>query len=77
MKTDNILITKGINGRFIKITAFGLSKIHEFSQQTHTQYLGTDRFIAPEVNSRKYDTKADIFSLGATMQELFHIHINE
>jgi serine/threonine-protein kinase len=78
LKPDNILITNGINGRFIKIADFGLSTIHEFSQKTHTQYLGTFRLITPEViNGRKYDTKADIFSLGTITQDLFHIHINE
>jgi serine/threonine protein kinase len=74
LKPPNILITDGINGRFIKITDFGLEGIHEIPDQSHTQCLGTFKYIAPEVlRTRKYDTKADIYSLGVTIHELFHL----
>ncbi len=46
--------------------------------QTHTKDLGTLNYIAIEVLSGKYyDTKADIFSLGFVMQNIFNININE
>jgi serine/threonine protein kinase len=78
LKPDNILITDERNGRFVKLADFGLSTIHEFSYQSHTQSLGTVKFIAPEVlEGRNYDTKADIYSLGAVMQNIFNIDINE
>ncbi len=78
LKPNNILITDGMNGRFVKITDFGLATIHEFEGQSHTKYTGTQRYVAPEVmSSRKYDTKADIYSLGLILQELFNIDINE
>ncbi len=78
LKPNNILITDGTNGRFVKITDFGLATIHEFEGQSHTKYTGTQRYVAPEVmSSRKYDTKADIYSLGLILQELFNIDINE
>jgi alpha-tubulin suppressor-like RCC1 family protein len=72
LKPANILITDGINGRFIKLGDFGLSVIHEFNDQSHTQGPGTINYVAPEVLiSRKYDTKADIFSLGKIVENLF------
>jgi alpha-tubulin suppressor-like RCC1 family protein/tRNA A-37 threonylcarbamoyl transferase component Bud32 len=77
LKPANILITDGINGRFVKLGDFGLSVIHEFIDQSHTQCLGTDKYMAPEVfASRKYDTKADIFSLGKIVENLFFLKDN-
>ena len=78
LKPENILLTDGQNGRFIKIADFGLSVIHEFVSQSHTTGCGTLKYIAPEVvQSTKYDTKADIYSLGVIVQELFNITINK
>jgi serine/threonine protein kinase len=72
LKAANILITDGINGRFVKLADFGLSVNHEFNDQSHTQDTGTLKYIAPEVgNSRKYNMKADIYSLGIIVKELF------
>jgi serine/threonine protein kinase len=77
LKPENILITYGMNGRFVKIVDFGEIAFHKFDAQTHTQDKGTVRYVAPEVsNSRKYDTKADIFSLGVISQQLFSIDPN-
>jgi serine/threonine protein kinase len=78
LKPNNILITNGMNGRFVKIADFGLATIHEFDEQSHTKYKGTIRYAAPEVmRTRNYDMKADIYSLGVILQELFNIDINE
>ncbi len=78
LKPNNILITDGMNGRFVKIGDFGIATIHEFDGQSHTKYKGTERYAAPEVMiSRKYDMKADIYSLGVILQDLFNIDINE
>jgi serine/threonine protein kinase len=78
LKPNNVLITDGMSGRFVKIADFGLATIHEFDGQSHTKYKGTIRYAAPEVmSSRKYDTKADIYSLGVILQEVFKIDINE
>jgi serine/threonine protein kinase len=72
LKPANILITDGINGRFVKLADFGLSVNHEFIDQSHTQGPGTPNYKAPEVsNSRKYDIKADIYSLGKIVEGLF------
>jgi serine/threonine protein kinase len=51
---------------------FGLSVIHEFIDQSHTQDTGTLKYIAPEVRiSQKYNMKADIYSFGKIVEELF------
>jgi serine/threonine protein kinase len=78
LKPTNILITNGLNGRFIKLADFGLSKIHESEYQTHTKYVGSLGYVAPEVQQTKqYDTKADIYSLGIIVQQIYNIDINE
>jgi serine/threonine protein kinase len=74
----NVLLKIELNGKIsVKIADFGLSVLHEFSQQFHTQDRGTDGFIAPEVvNCNTYDTKADIYSLGIILERLFKINVN-
>jgi serine/threonine protein kinase len=63
---------------FIKIVDFGLIAIHEFQNQTHSSDKGNYDYIAPEVlYGRKYDTKADIYSLGILLNELFDFDVNE
>jgi len=77
LKPSNILVTDGMNGKFVKLADFGLAISHEFDDQTHTQGLGTIKYVAPEVfNGRNYDMKADIYSLGVITQQLFDIDIN-
>jgi serine/threonine protein kinase len=76
LKPDNILITDGIDGRFIKLADFGLSTLHEFSEQPHSQ-VGTINYIAPEVPSQNYNTKADIYSLGAIIEEIFDVDVDK
>jgi serine/threonine protein kinase len=77
LKPTNILITEGLNGRFVKLGSFDLATIHKFDEQIHTIGLGTSGYVAPEVlNGRNYDMKADIYSLGVVLQELFDVDIN-
>jgi len=77
LKPNNILITDGTNRRFVKLADFGLATIHESEKQSHTKYLGTHSYTAPEVfHSKYYDSKADIYSLGAITPQLFDIDIN-
>ena len=74
----NIMIKmNGENNRFIKICDFNLITIHKFAQQSHTQDRGHIKYAAPDVlNGRKYDTKADIYSLGIILINLLDIDIN-
>jgi hypothetical protein len=74
LKPENILIKRRKNGRFVRIADFGLVTMHEFAEKTHNIDKGTVKFMAPEVIfSENYDTKADIFSLGKIMENLFNI----
>jgi serine/threonine protein kinase len=78
LKPENVFITNGNNGRFIKIGDFWLAKIHEIETRLLAEYNGLIKYIAPEViEKRSYDSKADIYSLGVIVQELFNIDINE
>jgi serine/threonine protein kinase len=74
LKPANILITDESSGRFVKLGDFGLAVNHEFEDQSHTEGTSTLKYIAPEVfKSRKYGTKADIYSLGVILEDLFNI----
>jgi serine/threonine protein kinase len=77
LKLSNILITNGINGRFVKLGNFGLSLHQEFHNQSQTQDSEPLKYMAPEVLiSREYGMKADIYSLGVIMRELFFLKSN-
>ncbi len=66
-----------MSNRFVKLADFGLATIHEFDEQSHTLGSGIMKYMAPEVLTRKYNTKVDIFSLGVIIQELFNVDINK
>ena len=71
IKPSNIFINKE-NG--IKIGDFGISKqLNSFKATTFTKKgAGTPNYIAPEiVKEGKYNKKADIYSLGCVLYELF------
>ncbi len=77
LKPDNILITNGINGRFVKIADFGYAIVLD-EIKLNTKDRGTLRYMAPEVElGQKYNFKADIYSLGFIVRDLFHIDFNE
>jgi serine/threonine protein kinase len=77
LKPDNILLNESENANYIKIADFGLAK-HLEKGKTDTADKGTPKYMAPEVASgEEYDIKADIFSLGVIMQEMFNIKMKE
>jgi serine/threonine protein kinase len=66
------------SGKFIKILDFGLIAFHEFDGQLHSSDKGNIDYIAPEVyEGKKYNTKADIYSLGILLSELFVLDLNK
>lgn len=84
IKSENMLVTpSGV----IKIADFGLTKIicnnkkllcsddeldNSNNEQDLTKYVGTPRYMAPEVKNRlEYDYKSDIWSCGVIFAELF------
>jgi serine/threonine protein kinase len=62
LKTANIFITDGTDGRFLKLANPYFN--HQCSESIN--------FMAPEVtSSQKYDMKADIYSIGRIIEQLF------
>jgi WD40 repeat protein len=85
LKPGNVLLAElwpppGSRNRFpvptqtLKITDFGLAKVHDVSGQTQTgSILGTPSYMAPEQargDTRRSGPPADIYSLGAILYEL-------
>jgi hypothetical protein len=79
LKPANILLKKTeAEGICVKIADFGLSTIHKFSKHSHTVGVGTLKYMAPEVFTKKqYDTKVDICSLGVIFHKLFDLENHE
>jgi serine/threonine protein kinase len=79
LKPANILLKKDeAKGLCVKIADFGLMAIHKFSEQSHSKDKGTPKYTAPEViYNKKYNTKADIYSLGVIFKNLFDLEFIE
>jgi serine/threonine protein kinase len=78
LKPSNIMVSDGLDGKFLKLADFGLVTYHEHDEQSHTTSLGTSTYMAPEVwISKHYNQKADIYSLGVIMREMFNIDVNK
>ncbi|XP_054158658.1 calcium-dependent protein kinase 5-like [Oppia nitens] len=73
LKPANILITiEPRSGRFVRLADFGLSIKYESSDISHTQNVGTARYMAPEIMlSSRYNTSVDIYSLGESRDGIF------
>lgn len=77
LKPSNIFIDKDNRA---KIGDFGFARKYKISSADKTsekgrfsQNVGTNLYIAPEVeNSTDYDDKADIYSLGMILFEMYH-----
>ena len=69
-----------MNMKCLRICDFGIATFHDMTSIYHTNGVGTFAYLAPEVVSAKprskYNTKADIFSLGKIFEELFDVDIN-
>ncbi len=74
-----ILLEKSeVKGICFKVADIGLIVIHKYSEQSHAMDKGTSENMVPEdFTDEKYDTKADIYSLGVIFQELFALEMIE
>lgn len=75
MKPENLLVTRGHHGPFVRIVDFGIAKVLRNAQTgltTPGMLLGTTDYMAPEqVRSvENVDERADIYSVGVILFEL-------
>ena len=71
LKPSNVLVKYTKDQAILKLCDFGLSKIVDRESQTHTSSIGTLRYRAPEMGTKMYTEKIDIFSMGIIVGELF------
>ncbi len=79
LKPDNIFVSPGRDGRdHVKLLDFGVAKLlsddgHETRYRTAAgAVVGTPAFMSPEqAGSLRVDARADLYSLGAIMYEMF------
>ena len=73
IKSSNIIV---FNKKIIKLIDFGMAKLLEVNPESYQVYptnscVGTVPYMAPEVKTfQGYDSKADIFSIGALIYEM-------
>jgi serine/threonine protein kinase len=75
LKPENILLK---NGSF-KVCDFDDIAFHHLEGETHTTDKGSMKYMAPEVekSGKKYDTRADVYSLGKIFKKLFNIEVDD
>jgi serine/threonine protein kinase len=70
LKTQNIMLS-GPQQRTIKLGDFGIAKVLGSGRDLAATVVGTPHYLSPEVcQSRYYDHKSDIWSLGCVLYEL-------
>ncbi|XP_033107533.1 tyrosine-protein kinase CSK-like [Anneissia japonica] len=65
LKADNVMVTG--DKKTFKLTDFGLARITERS--TMYSHVGTMRYMAPEVTTKRYTSKADVYSYALLLIE--------
>src|SRR6185295_1673637 len=72
VKPANILIT---TENRVKITDFGIARLDSSNLTQEGQLLGTHNYMAPEqIQGKEVDWRADLFSLGVVLYEMFTRH---
>lgn len=76
IKPENVFLHQTRRGEVVKVLDFGIAKLvgENFTEQNLTAegwVLGTPAYMAPErVSNRKYDGRADVYSLGVMLFEM-------
>ena len=65
LKPENILFLTNDSSSEIKLIDFGLARKYDHSKEKMSSVLGTPYYIAPEVLKGEYDSKCDVWSIGA------------
>ena len=68
IKPQNILLT---SGQIAKISDFGVARILEATTDYAGTIAGTRRYMAPEQYEGNYDYRADLYSIGLILYEMF------
>ncbi len=67
-----MLIIEKNSKSIVKISDLGLATFHKYANHSHTSERGNISYCAPEaLDSRNYDTRADIYSLGVVLKQFF------
>ena len=73
IKASNIFVDS--EGR-VKLADFGIARVIDHTMRTHTQALGTPRYLSPELCANKPPTtKSDIWALGCVLYELCELKV--
>lgn len=67
LKPDNFILTTNEDDAILKVLDFGFSKKFGNLGYDLSTIVGTSWYLAPEVLSKKYDCRCDIWSLGVCM----------
>ncbi|CAG2114467.1 unnamed protein product, partial [Medioppia subpectinata] len=77
LKPENILVNDhNPKGWFVKISDFGVSIFDESSSQSHTHGAGTEKYMAPEVNSPEVSKRNHIAISDQKYQSLANTFLN-
>ncbi|XP_075886566.1 serine/threonine-protein kinase Nek5 isoform X3 [Nelusetta ayraudi] len=69
IKTQNIFLTNG--GKTVKLGDFGIARTLKSTMEMARTCVGTPCYLSPEIcQSRPYNNKTDIWSLGCVLYEL-------
>jgi len=66
IKLENIMFESSRKNADVKLIDFGLAKKFMKKDEYMTGFAGTDYTMAPEVHTKEYTTKADLWSIGVT-----------
>lgn len=69
VKPANVMVTRtGDAHDLVKVLDFGIARVMEGTESTHTTMAGTPAYMAPEVwCGDPVDARSDIYSIGATL----------